>query len=185
MTTITNLFFFMIGISVGISVGIKFILYVQKLHIKKIEKNIEDFFNTILLNLPKISFIKRLNNYVYLRYNSWDIIYLLDKKTISLFDKENCFATSSQIPNSKVIEALKSKIDQTWYSEINNTVTISGSIFSKNIISEYNLAADPVMEKIKNQENIESYSIDDILDKINKVGFENLTQSEKDFLKNS
>jgi len=97
----------------------------------------------------------------------------VDRDTLSIFENlgenfsTNCLVTSSYINDSDVIRNLKRLIFEKWGRDINNVVTIDGVVYSRNI-----------------NDNEIILSIDDILDRINDFGFDNLTDSEKEFLKN-
>jgi len=161
--------------------------------IKNQKKIIEKIFLDILNNCTKIQFSKRINKYVYFKYEKLEIIYLIDKKSLTIFEKDQCIATSISIPDSKVIEDLIKYLKTKWKSDINNIVVIDNNVFSVNFIEEQKAQIslksslkydDPLLNQIESN-NINNFTIDDILDKINKVGYKNLTSSEIDFLNNA
>ncbi len=176
-----------IGILFGFSLGVRFVIIVNNNKLKKYNKSIENMFYTVLFNFDKLVSTKRINNYAYFKYENWEIIYQLSNKSIHLFDKEQCLATSNQLKKSNVIDRLLSNIDISWGKEIHNTVIIDDNEVSINFIEDQRkkTITDPVLDRIEKENKVSYFTIDDILDKINKVGYNNLTNEEKDFLNNA
>lgn len=160
---------------------------------RKLQKQkdaIENMFSKILDDCVKMQFIKRVNKYVYFKYENWELIYLLDKKSLHIFEGEHCLATS--IENSKIVKNLIQYIETKWNKDINNIVIIDNNEFSLNFIEEQKKRylkeekwSDPLLNKLEDTKNIVEPTVDDILDKINKVGYKNLTDLEIEFLNNA
>lgn len=166
------------GLVLGFILGFYYVLIIQEKAIQKVQRKIENVFADILKNQKKLKFEKRINKYVYLFYNNWEVIYQLDSKVISIFEDDNCIYTSTQISDSKVVNEITDYIENKFNKTINDIVIINNVIYSSNIIKNQ---WDSNMNEL---EEMESYTVDDLLDKINEVGYENLTSEEKEFLKN-
>ncbi len=189
--------YLVIGIIIGFTYGVFFLNQIRNKKMRKYEQSIENMFLLILSNFDKLIFTKRINRYAYFIYESWEIIYQLDDKSIHVFSKENaeekivrCLATSNQLNGSSVIDKLLSNIDNSWGNDINNTIIIDSNEVSINFVEEQrkkiqSTFIDPILDKIEKENKISYFTVDEILDKINKVGYNNLTQEEKDFLNNA
>ena len=68
--------------------------------------------------------------------------------------------------------------------EINSDLTRFLLDKSFNYVDIYNKEKEKE-EKIKNKEHFSNLNIDSILDRISQIGFENITEEEKEFLKNN
>lgn len=179
-----------VGIAIGFSSCILILSYKKNKILKKYNDDIENMFSVILYTFERLTFVKRINKYAYFTYDLWEIIYQLDNRTIHIFNKEECLATSKNINTSKglkIIEDILTSIDKTWGKEINNTIIIDSNELSVNYVESQIKKAqmDPILAKIEKDSKIIHLTIDDVLDKINKVGYTNLTNEEKDFLKNA
>lgn len=177
-----------IGLCLGFSLGLRYAIILNNKKIVIYREGIENMFSLILSNFDKLIFVKRINKYAYFSYESWEIIYQLDNKTIHVFNKEECLATSKQLEGSTIVSTLLSNIDKSWSKDINNTIIIDENEISINYIEEQRKKiqyTDPILTKIEKEKNVNVFTIDDILDKINKVGYNNLTTEEKEFLKNA
>lgn len=177
---------YLIVLIFGFSLGISFVYLVEFLRNKKTYLKVEEQFKYILDNFSRVLFNKRINQYVYLKFDDHELIYILDTKEIHIFNKEKCIYTSNQILGSKVISNLESEIVKRWGIDINNVISINNSIVSVNLVktelkklgtNDYDL--DTLLSSYKVE-----YNLDDILDKINQIGYDNLTNEEKEFLKN-
>lgn len=176
------------GIVIGFYLGLFSSIIVKNKNLKEYQNKIEGMFSSILDNFSNLKFSRRINRYAYFIYQDWEIIYQLDNKTIHIFSKEECLATSKQLDESKTILNLISEIENKWSIDMNNTIVVDNNILSMNYFEEQrnkvisNQFSDPMLNP-KKEEYIPS--IDDILDKINKVGFINLSDEEKNILRNS
>jgi hypothetical protein len=162
----------------------------------KIQKNVEDkidrgtekLFLEILNNYTKLKFIKRINDSVYFKYKKQELIYILGKKTLYLFKGDECTHTSSRISKSRTIISLMNTIDENWNDDINNIIIYNNIIYSINLIDQSLIDqkfTDPILNKLTEIENSfspEGLDLDTILDKISKLGIDNLSTSEKEFL---
>lgn len=194
----------------GISVGILINNYLNKLSIKNEEKRLildkNNQFKQILKKLltKKTRFKTRVNNTVYIGvklddYGKVDILYFLDKRDIAIFQGDKCIMTSKDV-DSNLLNELINNIDRVHYNRIMDVVEVLGFVFyrvdfEKNFnisVSELKERANQMMKSMDDTSDIESiinknnnkFDIDEILDKINRVGIENLTKEERDFLNN-
>ncbi len=150
-------------------------------------------------------FKTRINNTVFIGvkledYGRVDLLYFLDKKDIAIFKGEKCIMTSNDISKDLLSEIIEN-INKVHYHKITDVVEVLGFIFyredfEKNFnvdIKEIKERADHIMKSMsENESDIEKIinnnnnklDIDEVLDKINKVGIENLTKEELEFLNN-
>ena len=164
-----------------------------------LKDNINQFIQ-ILKNIKsdKTKFKSRVNNTIYIETNLSDygdvgLVCLLDKKDISIFKDEKCIYTSNLI-NSDLINEITKAIELKHNKDINDVVEILGFVFSREDFEKsFNVNIKEIKNGVKKEEsdiekilkkNKKRFDIDEILDKIGKVGIENLTEEEKQFLKN-
>jgi hypothetical protein len=156
----------------------------------------------------KTRFKTRINNVVYIGvklidYGRVDVVLFLDKRDISIFRENKCILTSDLVESSLLKELIET-LETVHYHKIIDTVEILGMVFSReDFEKQFNVNFDEIKEKTNRMmdamriggeelsdidkiinKNKYKLDIDDILDKINKVGIENLTKEEKDFLNN-
>lgn len=180
-----------IGLSLGFILGVLYVHTKNFLRNKKILRGIENEFKNILDNFSKVSFLKRINQYVYFNFEKYELIYTLDSKEIHIFQNEKCIYTSNQILGNIIIKNLESKILEKWNKDINDVVEINNAIISVNLMKKEFRSLGVNEEEIefilsekKEETQKNEYNLDDVLDKINQVGYNNLTEEEKEFLKN-
>lgn len=147
-------------------------------------------------------FKTRINNTVYIGvklddYGKVDILYFLDKRDIAIFKDDNCIMTSKDV-KSDLLNDVINNIDRVHYHRIVDIVEVLGFVFYREDFEKnFNISVKELKERanminldessdIQNiiKKNNNKFNIDDILDKINRVGIENLTKEEKDFLNN-
>lgn len=176
-----------------------------KLRNKKEIKNLNATFNLILQKIRNKNsrFKTRINNTVYVaitlpEYGKADLVYLMDKKDIAVFQNGKCILTSEYIEKTTINDIIASIHDRHDY-RINDVIDIMGYIISRQDFEKtFNVSIDEILkgqDKLKsfiqtgeiNQDaftNKNIFDIDEILDKISRVGINNLTQEEKEFLAN-
>ena len=173
-----------IAFFLGFYGGIETILHVIKKRDKKEKDQIEGLFINILDNIKSIQFGQRVHQYVQFKTESYLLVYILDKKELSLFQGENCIASSSQI-DKNISDSIIKYIDENFNKEINeDIVDVGGYLVSPSYIEEVNSHYADEEEYDDYEEVEEELNLDDILDKINKEGIKSLTQDELDFLNN-
>jgi len=157
------------------------------------------------VNNKKSRFKTRINNTIYIGvkledYGKVDIIYLSDKKEnqLNIFKGDKLIMTSDLVDKVLLDEIIFS-INKVHYNKIVDVVDILGLVFyredfersfgvslqelkdnSMNMMKPINEEQSDIQKIINN--NNSKLDIDDILDRINKVGIKNLTEEEKEFL---
>jgi hypothetical protein len=156
------------------------------------------------VNSKKSRFKTRVNNTVYIGvklkdYGRVDVVYFLDKSEnqINIFKDDKLIMTSDLVSDDLLNEVITS-INKVHYHRIVDVVEILGLVFyredfersfgvniedlKKRYMNSINENVSEI-DKIVNM-NKSKLDIDEILDKINRVGIENLTEEEKHFLDN-
>jgi uncharacterized membrane-anchored protein YjiN (DUF445 family) len=174
----------------------------SKMRSDKLIKDINDQFKQILDNISsnKSKFINRINSTVFIKtnlndYGDVNIIYLLDKKDVAIFRESKCIYSSESV-DKELIKSIVETIDRKYHNKIEDVVEILGFTFSRDDFEKtFKIKVEDFKTKSQPQttdsdidaiieENELKLSMDEILDKISKVGMENLTDEEKEFLKN-
>jgi len=190
-----------IGIILGTCLGISLRKFLIKWKNYKEIKNLNDNYNLIIKKIKNKNsrFLARINNTVYLsitmpNYGRVDLLYLLDEKEVLLYSEGKCILDSTKAKRS-IIDDVINNIEDRHSQKINDVINIFGYVISKynfekmfkintNNIDNFNIFLKPNNEVDKTESITTTFDIDDILDKINKVGIDNLTKEEKDFLTN-
>ena len=152
----------------------------------------------------KSRFKTRVNNTVYIGtklhdYGRVDIVYLLDKNDIEIFKEDKCIITSDSV-NKDIVSNIIKEINYRHGYRIDDIVEVLGLIFYRpDFEKKFNVNFQEIKERAMRmaremsdfsdidkiyKKNKVMFDIDEILDKINKVGIENLTNEEKEFLNN-
>jgi hypothetical protein len=172
-----------------------------KLNNTKLEYN--SMFNELSksIGFSSLSFISRVNNSIFFKFKSskgvYDVILNIDINQINIIQNNKViFGSDDLLQNKRIVDS--NKISNIIYDiqieipEVNDVVAVSGGIIDR---KTYNKTISDIKEDldIKNSNKTENIKIphdettlnlDDILDKINEVGIEGLTEDEKIFLKN-
>lgn len=178
-----------------------FSYFLRKMKEKDKINDISSQFKQILTNLliGSTKFKSRVNSTVYIEtklndYGEVGLVYLMDKQDVAIFKNEKCIFTTDLIDDS-LIDQITKEIETKHSKDINDTIEVLGFVFSREEFEKtFSISMDDVkmnlpkkelsdIEKIINNNN-NKLDIDEILDKINKLGIENLTEEEKQFLKN-
>jgi hypothetical protein len=209
MSFLINLSLLLSGIVIGIFLNKWFSKLSIKIEKMKTTKDVNEQFNTILKNLlnKKTKFKTRVNNTVYIGtklpdYGKVDVIYLLDSKDIVVFKNEKCIFTT-ELVERELVTKITNNIENIHGDKINDVIDILGMVFSREDFEKsFNINFKELREKslkmineLKEnkdlsdiekivKDNQSKFDIDEILDKINKVGIENLSEEEKRFLNN-
>jgi hypothetical protein len=170
---------------------------------QKIINDSNSKFKQVLDNIKsnKALFKSRVNHTIYIStsiidYGLIDIVYLIDKKDIALFKNDNCIYTT-HVTDKKIIDDIILSIRTKFNSQINDVVQVMGITISKEEFEKsFNVNISDIKKQqkmIQNEQksdiekiienNNKKLSIDDILDKIGKIGYDNLSPNEKEFLK--
>jgi len=193
-----------LSLFVGIAIGI--------ILTKKIMQRLISIDNQRTLNSKRNQFIEalgrikagesqfktRMNDTVYIQVNLVnhglvDIIYLIDRDDIAIFQNTTCLYTSDSVEN-EIIEQIIKSICLIYNKKINDIIEVLGFIFYREDFEKS--IGYKIDEMIKNpifsipevqQEEIKQtkvFDIDELLDKISQYGLPALTPEEIDFLDN-
>jgi hypothetical protein len=171
----------------------------EKLNLAKKNDYLEVMFK---IKSGESKFKSRVNETVYLstkisEHGDIDVIYLMDKKDIAIFQDGKCLHTSDGI-SKEIISDMISLISKIFNKKINDVVEVLGFIFYReefeksfninfedfkksNIFGGQMKSEVNEIEKI-NLDNQNRYDIDEILDKISAFGMKVLTPGELAFL---
>jgi hypothetical protein len=200
---------FMIGLIIGCLITYILSNLISRSKNKNILKDNINQFIQILKNIKsdKTKFKSRVNNTIYIETNLSDygdvgLVCLLDKKDsldiderapgfMAIFKDGKCIYTSNPI-DSDLVNEISKEIELKHNKDINDVVDILGFVFSKedfeksfnikeirNVIKKEESDIDEIVKKNKKR-----FNIDEILDKISKIGIDNLKEEEKQLLKN-
>lgn len=175
--------------------------YIDKIDVKRINSVYQEVLENIYKN--KTKFKSRMNNSISIETEISEglvnIVYLIDRNDIAIFRDDVCIYSSSVVDSDTVDEIIVS-INIYHKKEIDDIINIFGFIFSKEYFeNKFNIKVEDIkknmniafgtdtdisdVDKIK-KKNENRYDINEILDRIQLVGIENLTVSEKKFLDN-
>lgn len=196
-----NLILYISAFSLGYYINSVIRLIQVKKELSKNEKIYKELHANILSNL--VTFDKRINNYIYLLTNlesvgDVSILYNIDNKVIYIF-KKNIIIYMSNLISKTLLNDIISTIEYKFKNEIDDIVEIFGSKISrifieKNLkINNLNISGTNTNTNINKEEdesdinkiihsNSLKFNIDDILDKINKLGIKSLSQDEVKYL---
>lgn len=185
-----SLIFLLIGLVFGSLTTFAILILLSKKDERKVLNEHVSIYTEVLNKLTsnEVSFTSRINNTVQLNTEidnegEIQIMYFLDRQDISLFRDGDCLYTSNLIEKSLIEKILKT-IWSKFSIQINDVVQLLNNTFDKRtymVIS--GMSNQPNEQNEVSKEEI-IFTLDDILDRINEVGYNNLTEEEKDFLKN-
>jgi hypothetical protein len=168
--------------------------------IENINKQYVQLLDNITTGLSK--FKSRVNSTVHIEstlqdHGNIDIIYLLDKNDVAIFQNNKCLYTSDKA-DKHVISDIAKAIDHLYKREISEVVNFFGLVLSKqDFEKQFKFDFNEMQKLVKNtqnqdqsevdkiiDENKSKFDVDEILDKISKYGISILTPEEKKFLDN-
>lgn len=196
---------FMFGIGIGSCFSVVGAHIISYLKVQKIRKKNNEVFKQVLTNLQngKGKFIHRINNTVQIdtkikSEGKITMIFFIDKNEISIF-KENVCVYTHQNVDEDIINSIISMIWSRFSERISDVIQLYNNVMDRKtftkLISPVNPAKTEVqifnidengniIDQIDSEPKQNPLSLDDILDRINQVGYDGLSQIEKDFLKN-
>lgn len=202
----------MIMLFLGFLMGLATMIVFMGLHsLYKTYKFLLDnynIFDELLTNINsnKTKFICRYNDIVSLStkisIGSCRIDYLISEKKIYISIKNEYKYTSILFSHlmeknyyfkplfkkTNIINDICLEINSKFNSEINDTIVIMNNTFDKKTIldrvQKLKIGDFIDITNVDKKEEERQYTIDEILDRINEVGMKNLTEEEKNFLKN-
>ena len=148
----------------------------------KFKENINSVFESVLKSLKddSINFMCRLNNTVSFNLpDSNQLIYYIDKRELFIFNSSECLYTSSVID-----DRIKDEIIKTIWSKYSNKINDVVQVYNFTYDRDSFLRLSDNKKENDLYEDEQDLDLDSILDKINEVGYDNLDESEKEFLKN-
>lgn len=170
----------------------------------KLVTNINKQYSQLLDNITTglSRFKSRVNSTVHIEstlndHGNIDIIYLLDKNDIAIFQGNKCLYTSDKV-DKHVISDITKAIDHLYKKEISEVVNFFGLVLSKqDFEKQFRFDPEEILNLVKNStnqdvsevdkiidENQSKFDVDEILDKISNFGIDILTPEEKKFLDN-
>jgi hypothetical protein len=183
-----NILLLLVAFILGAGTSLTFVYLLSKRVDTKLKQKVNDIFQEVLDNLKEdfVKFECRLNNMVQLStsldtLDSVGIVYIIDRHEISIFKESECIYTSSNL-DSKIKENIVSQIWSKFSNQINDTVQVYDLTYDCNTF----LKVSQVQKVDLQEEEFDKqpiFDLDDILDRINEIGFENLDDAEKEFLK--
>lgn len=143
-----------------------------------------EVYESILSN--RSSFKSRVNNCVEIlvdtpSYGSFQLFYYPDKKDLVLArSKEIVYTTHYCKP--EIIEKVSNLILSKYNREISDVIRLGNHVIDANTYNSIVNSYYPSNFRTPPPSSF-SYDLDDVLDRISQVGYDNLTDGEKDFLK--
>ena len=202
-----GIFFSIITFILGIATGFKLAEFIGN---KKIQKENDDILKDrqkqyieILTKLStgKTRFKTRVNQTVYVSVKLSDhgkvnVVYLIDKKDIAIFKEDKCLYTSDQVDQNLLSDIITSIEDRHGW-KIEDVVNVLGFVFYREDFEKsFGMKFDDISKSLGMRPQSESeidnivnnnetkFDIDEVLDKIGKLGIEMLSEEEREFLDN-
>ena len=170
--------YFIATFIVAYLLGMKTVTYSISHKSKKEKKKVESIYIEILENSEEIKFTQRVQEFVQFTSNNYMLVYLLDKREVSIFKDDMCVATPGQI-DPKLNEKLVKYLDIHFKKDIEDIISIDGYIISKSYYED--MINSKTTSRKRKKEKVE-LNLDDILDKISKTGIGSLTKNELNYL---
>ena len=193
---------FNLGVLIGTMFSVAGAYIISYIKAKKIRQKNNLVFKQILTNLQngKGKFISRVNQTVQIdtkikSEGKINMVFFIDKNDLSIFKDGNCVYTTQNV-DQDIINSITSMIWSRFSERISDVVQLYNNIMdrktfmklvsqAKTEIQVINLDENGnIIDPINHFQKDETLTLDGILDKINQVGYDGLTQIEKDFLKN-
>ena len=203
-----GILFIITAFLLGMAAGLKLSEFISN---KKIQKQNDDIlkdrqnqFNEILTKLStgKTRFKTRVNQTVYISVKLKDhgkvnLLYLMDKKDIAIFKEDKCLYTSDQVDQNLLTDIITS-IENRHGWKIEDVVNVLGFVFYREDFEKsFGMKFDDISKSLGMRQqqsdseidnivnnNETKFDIDEVLDKIGKLGIEMLSEEEKEFLDN-
>lgn len=202
-----GILFIITAFLLGMASGLKLSEFISN---KKIQKQNDDIlkdrqnqFNEILTKLStgKTRFKTRVNQTVYISVKLKDhgkvnLLYLMDKKDIAIFKEDKCLYTSDQVDQNLLTDIITS-IENRHGWKIEDVVNVLGFVFYREDFEKsFGMKFDDISKSLGMRPQSDSeidnivnnnetkFDIDEVLDKIGKLGIEMLSEEEREFLDN-
>ncbi len=195
---------FLFGVILGAKVYKTMIENELKKENEKLVTNINSQYSQLLDNITTgfSRFKSRVNSTVHIEstlndHGNIDIIYLLDKNDVAIFQGNKCLYTSDKA-DKHVISDITKAINHLYKKEITEVIDFFGLVLSKQEFEkQFSFDPNEILKLVKNSsnqdisemdkiidENKSKFDVDEILDKISKFGINALTPDERNFLDN-
>lgn len=205
MTIISLILMFVFGVSIGGYLQLRLSKRALRIEQERVDEDKKSRFVELVskFKIGKSKFKNRINDMVYITVQlddigNVDLVYLLDKDDVAIFQDTKCLYTSDGIDKT-IINDIINVIYKIYEKKINDVVEILGFVFNREQFEKsFNIKAEDLkkanlfanleneigeIDKIKSDNN-KRFDIDDILDKISVFGIASLTIEERLFLDN-
>ena len=192
----------------GMAAGVKLTELIHKMRLKKQEDDIlEDRTKQFKEILTKVStgksrFKTRVNQTSYIsvkltEHGKVNVVYLMDKKDIAIFKEDKCLYTSDQVDQNLLTDIITA-IENRHGWRIEDVVNVLGFVFYREDFEKsFGMKFDDISKSLGMRQqqsdseidnivnnNETKFDIDEVLDKIGKLGIEMLSEEEREFLDN-
>ena len=195
---------FALGVLLGAKVYKTMVENELKKENEKLVTNINSQYSQLLDNITTgfSRFKSRVNSTVHIEstlndHGNIDIIYLLDKNDVAIFQGNKCLYTSDKA-DKHVISDITKAINHLYKKEITEVIDFFGLVLSKQEFEkQFSFDPNEILKLVKNStnqdisemdkiidENQLKFDVDEILDKISNYGIDVLTPEERKFLDN-
>ena len=108
------------------------------------------------------------------------LILFLDKGDVAIFKKGDLLY-STHYTDKNLVKSIVDSLQDNFKKQIMDCVLVMNNVIDRKTITRLNPDVEfpPAFQSVEEEEE---FTIDDILDRINEVGLENLTEKEKKFL---
>jgi uncharacterized protein YneF (UPF0154 family) len=203
-----GILFIITAFIMGMAAGLKLAEFISNKKIQKqnddILKDRQEQYSEILTKLStgKTRFKTRVNQTVYISVKLKDhgkvnLLYLMDKKDIAIFKEDKCLYTSDQVVQNLLTDIITS-IENRHGWKIEDVVNVLGFVFYREDFEKsFGMKFDDISKSLGMRQqqsdseidnivnnNETKFDIDEVLDKIGKLGIEMLSEEEREFLDN-
>jgi uncharacterized protein YneF (UPF0154 family) len=203
-----GILFIITAFIMGMAAGLKLAEFISN---KKIQKQNDDIledrtkqFKEILTKVStgKSRFKTRVNQTSYIsvkltEHGKVNVVYLMDKKDIAIFKEDKCLYTSDQVDQNLLTDIITA-IENRHGWRIEDVVNILGFVFYREDFEKsFGMKFDDISKSLGMRQqqsdseidnivnnNETKFDIDEVLDKIGKLGIEMLSEEEREFLDN-
>jgi hypothetical protein len=197
---------FILGTVFGILISALGFILLEKIKIYNLKSEYKSVFTEVYQSIgtKSMRFLNRVNQNATFKvrtksFGSFDMIVFLDKNQISLFKNQKIIYTSALdnklvLVSTELIDKIIGDID-IEYTQMHDLVAVSGAMIDRKTFDtmisntridsqnqNVNFTEDQIKEDDDEEED-ENLNLDSILDKINKVGMNGLTEKELKYLK--
>jgi uncharacterized protein YneF (UPF0154 family) len=203
-----GILFIITAFIMGMAAGLKLAEFISN---KKIQKQNDDIledrtkqFKEILTKVStgKSRFKTRVNQTSYIsvkltEHGKVNVVYLMDKKDVAIFKEDKCLYTSDQVDQNLLTDIITA-IENRHGWRIEDVVNVLGFVFYREDFEKsFGMKFDDISKSLGMRQqqsdseidnivnnNETKFDIDEVLDKIGKLGIEMLSEEEREFLDN-